>query len=250
LKALKLVYDEREYWFGLVDELANDGSTPTELQKYQVKQPETNKPIEKIEIKSLVPKQKKTVFSNPVSTYDSFDSVSHSQPDTIVPKNVKIKTRREPYKQVEETTKNNSHDFQPVNASPNKDEHRRKILEKIEEMRSRPSVNKKEINKFLNNALKFVKGEVEGAKKNKVTITWKRGKRERSVFFENPHKQPNDKTSAFTGHKLRMALDALEQVYLDGWEKEKIIFHLNGRYSLYNLPHRLYEVLWTDLGEK
>ncbi|MBA3813568.1 MAG: hypothetical protein H0X26_03625 [Alphaproteobacteria bacterium] len=122
------------------------------------------------------------------------------------------------------------------------------MLKDILLMRLDNSVPKHNIKAMYGRAAKFVKGTVK-EDGNKVTISWVRGERERSVLFEMTHNQKNEKASVFKGYKLKRVLDALEQTYLDGWDKENIIAHLNGRFKLYNLSYDCLKILWTSPQE-
>jgi hypothetical protein len=111
-------------------------------------------------------------------------------------------------------------------------------------------IPKNEIKALYNKAANFVNGKINKTSgKNKVTINWKRDERDRSVTFEIAHKQSNETSSKYKGYKLKAVLDAVTQIYLDGWDREKILAYLEDRTSLYNLQSKFWYILW-DSPEK
>jgi hypothetical protein len=240
----RIVYNEKKHWLGLVDELAAPPGVDASL-----KSPKPKKRFSQPPSLPLSSSSKSDEFEVPPLAENSPSSSSASAASTTVlstPK-PKVKTRGVPNPPTSETFQSIESHSRASTSSAN-DSQRKSFLSSIQEIRLRNSAKKKEIKNMYEKAARFKYGSIE-RNGNKVTIEWKREGRDRSVTFELSHKQRNEKSSVLKGHKLKMALDALEQIYLDGWDKENILAHLDGRFKLYNLPYQFLRVLWTDQGE-
>lgn len=243
----KKLYDERNYWFGLVDELAEVKPTAHSPLESQISPQSSITPKEKQFIadpsKDFAPEEK-TILRETLEDRLQKGIVSDPSPVSKQPKK-KTKGTSNKHLPNDSSSQQPSVTIESLKLIDKKDQERREALEKIQHMRSSNSVPKREVQSMAGQAAIFMNGTVK-KDKNKIAIDWKRGQISRSVKFESTHKQRNEKASIFKGHKLKMALDALEQVYLDGWDRENILSHLNGRFKLYYLPYECLKVLWIS----
>ena len=253
-KGCQMVYEERKHWFCLVDELADPVGA---AEGPVVSQPKGTKPSNRSQrLKSPFTKGRSEELKNEgiFSREEALPSAStsgHNTSELSRSKPPKIKTRGVPgldKQAVSQRSDPHSSSAAATTALSANDQHRQSVLSTIQDIRLRNSAKKNVMEKMYEAAARFKNGKIipDG---NKVTIHWKRGERDRSVSFELVHKQRNEKSSVLKGHKLKVTLDALEQIYLDGWDKENILAHLDGRFKLYNLPYQFLKVLWTDRRE-
>ncbi|MBY0292048.1 MAG: hypothetical protein K2W92_02020, partial [Alphaproteobacteria bacterium] len=251
-KGCQMVYEERKHWFGLVDDLADPAGAaegPVFSQPKGKKLSNRSQRLKPLFFKGRSEELKNEITS---SREGAFPSSSTSTPNTSElrrSKPPKIKTRGVPdlNKQVISQSPESHSSFAAAAASAN-DEQRKSFLSTIQEIRLRNSAKRNDMERMYEAAKTFKNGKII-QNGNKITIHWRRGDRDRSVMFELSHKQSNEKSSVLKGYKLTKTLDALEQIYLDGWDKENILTHLDGRFRLYNLPYQFLKVLWTDQRE-
>lgn len=230
----KRIYAERNYWFGLVDDLAKDSPTQEETTKFEQQSNQTNLereiPDEETAVKEALDQLRVLEIESMITKRSEEDS------NETMLKAPKKKTRGTPNKHLFPSKKKASTPINLIEIETEEDRQRKENLANIEEMRRGNSVPSHKLYSEFTRAAKFVNDGQFKADGNSFSIKWKRGTRERTVNFEWSHNQGNEKASVFKGKKLEKALDALEQIYLDGWQKRKILNHLNGRF-LYNVPY-------------
>ena len=233
----KELYDERNYWLGLVDDLAAE-------------EPPSRSP----EQKKKSPQPHSSPKSNNVQSSEDqlFENTHKIEPPTYqesnTPKGPKVKTRG--------TSNQPTHSSEPKEVSLEQfpscniehDQKRRDNLNFVKDMYSK-IVPKSDIEALYKKAAKFVGGntKIDG---NKVTVKWCRETKDRSVTFELAHKQHNEKSSNYKGYKLKAVLDAVTQIYLDGWDRDHILSYLEDRTSLYNLQSKFWYILWSSPDEE
>ena len=256
-KGCQMVYKERKHWFSLVDELAAPTEAVEESTLSLPKRKSSSKRFKGSRSRFVVNKteergEEKTPSRTEILPSSSSSVLRISAPITSAPRPPKIKTRGVSGldKQiVSQRSEPHSSSAAATTALSANDHHRKSVLLTIQEIRLRNSANKSHIKRMYEAAKSFKNGKIR-INRNKVTIDWVRGERDRSVTFELGHKQSNEKSSVLKGYKLTKALDALEQIYLDGWDKENILAHLDGRFKFYNLPYQFLEILWTGRREE
>lgn len=250
----KKLYDERNYWLSLVDDLIEDKDMSPVLESSVAPIPASSKKEKStLELDTIPVNIASSPETGPV-TKISLEGKPQEQDshDASLPKNQKNKRRGVPNQNKTPVTFPKHHPSNTLISSDfinERNQTRKAKLAEIQEMRLSNSVPKGNIESLYTKAAKFSEGIIK-ENGNKITISWMRGLKSRSVTFELTHKQRNEKASIVKGYKLTKVLDAVEQIYLDGWDKKNILSHLNGRFKLYNLPYELFKVLWLEQEEK
>lgn len=240
----RMVYNEKKQWLNLVDDLA----APLRVDANLEPKPKKRRNSRRLNSPSKVDEPRIPTVTESSSSLSNTSATSASAASTPVLSASKPKVKTRGVSKPPTSELQNIDSYSRARTSSAEDSERKTFLSTVQEIRLKNSANKKDIKRMYEHAAKFKNGIIK-RNGNKVTINWKRADRDRSVTFELGHKQRNEKSSILKGHKLKMALDALEQIYLDGWDKENILTHLDGRFKLYNLPYQFLRVLWTDQGE-
>lgn len=145
----------------------------------------------------------------------------------------KKKTKGTPhqYRDGKEINQKESCSQSSCNLEPSDKKIREEALQHIKELRKQHPINVKIIENELNDAKKFLKGEIVSVGGSEFSLRWKIGETQLAMNYEIPHGV--DKSN-YKGNKLDRVLSILEIVYLFGLSEELINKYIE-EYNLQNL---------------
>ena len=125
------------------------------------------------------------------------------------------------------------------------DQQRNEALERLEDLRHSRVVKKTEIDQEINLLESFfpaVSVRKAGHGKKAITVNGN----EFRAFFEPSHGKQKVSKDEYQGYCKQRILDALQLIYLYGWDKDKILAFMEAhdKISFYNVPHSLMHILW------